>query len=403
MQPNWSAILTLNSKHVPYSNLHNATLYVEHDPDIALNRLWFNEFSGRTVYENSPVREWRDDDDIALTVKMQETAGLLHITKALVADAVELVARRRARHPVCDWLTSLTWDGVERLTLAFEDYWGVELTERQPGDYVRAASRNFFISLVQRVLNPGCKVDTMPVFEGSQGIKKTSALEILGGSWFASIDAAVGDKDFLQALRGKWLIEIDELNAFSKTEAAHVKGMLSRRVDTYRPSYGRRTIDVPRQCVFAGTTNSVDWAIDDTGNRRFWPLTCGEIRIDLLRVARNQLFAEAVTAARTGESHWVMPMSAKTVQADRQPEHMWTATILGALSGQAETTMEYIVTQVLRIRLGESTATIERTVGSILRRAGWASKPARRAGKLGRIWFAPADVTDDQANVTPKA
>lgn len=392
--PNWSAILTCNAKGVPYTNVNNAILYVEHDPELATPKLRYNGFSGATIYANSPAREWRDDDDVALTARIQDTTGMLRMPKALVADAVDLVARRREFHPVREWLDSLTWDGTERIALAFEDYWGAAVTERQPCDHVRGASRNFLLSLVKRVLEPGCKVDTMPVFEGSQGIKKTTALEILGAPWFASIDASAGDKDFLQALRGKWLIEIDELNAFSKTEASHVKGMLSRRVDTYRPSYGRRTIDVPRQCVFAGTTNSTDWAVDDTGNRRFWPITCGEIKADLLAAARDQLFAEAVVAARAGAPHWLMPESTKAVQADRHPEHAWTQTILEGLFGQQETTMEFVLTSLLKIKLADSTVATERTIGAILRYGGWVGRPARRNGVLRRIWFSPLTVTD---------
>lgn len=393
-QPNWSAILTCNAKGIPHANLNNTILYLEHDPELATPRLRYNDFSGATIYANSPAREWRDDDDVALTARIQDTAGMVHLPKSVVADAVDLVARRRSFHPVREWLATLTWDGIDRLSTAFEDYWGADLTPDQPCDHVRGASRNFFISLVRRVLEPGCKCDTMPVFEGSQGIKKTSALEILGGDWFASIDASVVDKDFLQGLRGKWLIEIAELNAFTRAEWSHTKSMLSRRFDTYRPSYGRRTIDVLRQCVFAGTTNVTDWAADDTGNRRFWPITCGAIDTGSLAAARDQLFAEAVHAAWAGETHWLMPDSTKTVQADRHPEHAWTEPILDGLIGQTETTMTYVVTTILKIRLSESTVTTERIVGSILRHAGWVNKPARRQGRLGKVWFAPNTAAD---------
>ena len=387
--PNWSALLTCNAKGVPYTNLNNAILFIEHDPELATPTLRYNELSGAIVYATSPTRDWRDDDDVALTARIQDTTGMLRMPKAFVQDAVDLVARRRGFHPIREWLATLTWDGVERLAYAFEEYWGAEVTDQQPSEYLRAASTNFLLSLVNRVLAPGCKVDTMPVFEGPQGIQKTTALEVLGGEWFASIDTSVAEKDFLQALRGKWLVEIAELTAFTKTEWSHVKSMLSRRVDTYRPSYGRRALDVARHCVFAGTTNPGEWAVDDTGNRRFWPITCGVIRLDLLAAARPQLFAEAAQALRTGATHWQMPLTTTAVQATRHPQHVWTQPILDGLLGQTETTMLEVLVRILKLRLEEITVPQQHIAGSILRHAGWINKPARRQGKLMKVWFAP--------------
>lgn len=304
---------------------------LEHDPMWTSDRLWYDEFTGRIMYANSPMREWRDDDDVALTVHIQDTTGMSKIQKHLVADAVSLVSRKRGRHVVREYLQSVKWDGVPRIDHAFEDYWGAD---SQPSEYVRAASRNFLIGLVARIMSPGCKCDTMPVFEGKQGIFKSSALSILGGQWYAAIDDSAASKDFLQALRGKWVIELCELNSLSKTESAHIKGMLSRPVDTYRASFGRRTNDIPRQCVFAGTTNHDDWLADETGGRRFWPIVCGDIQLTPLAAARDQLFAEALVAYTAGASWWQMPAVTAEEQAQRQQYDEWTAIIAPWLTEQ---------------------------------------------------------------------
>lgn len=325
-RPIWSQILDgPGGTKPPYQTLTNAVRVLEHDPLWNLERLHYDEFAGRIIFVNSPAREWRDDDDVALTVYMQDTTGMSKIQKHLVADAVDLVARRRGRHAVRDWLSSLAWDGVERIEHAFEDHWGAT---SQPSLYVRAASQNMFVGLVARVFSPGCKLDTMVVFEGPQGIFKSSALAILGGEWYAAIDESAASKDFLQVLRGKWLIELCELNSLSKTESQHVKGMLSRHIDTYRASYGRRPIDVPRQCQFAGTTNHDDWLVDETGGRRFWPIRCGLIDLVTLAAAREQLFAEAVVLFKSGATWWEMPSLALDEQAMRQQHDEWAAIVL---------------------------------------------------------------------------
>jgi putative DNA primase/helicase len=388
--PNWSAILdSPGPGKPPYQNLSNAVRVLQHDPQWTAAHLWYDEFADRVMGAFSSPREWRDEDDVALTVYIQETTGLDRVPKTLVRDAVTYVARQRSRHPVRAWLQSLTWDQIDRLELAFEDGWGVQCDPTHPADYVRAASRNFFVSLVARVLQPGSKVDTMPVFEGPEGLQKSAALDCLGGAWYAAIDQSVETKDFLQALRGKWLIEIAELQAFTRADQTHVKSMLSRRIDTYRPSYGSRTIDVPRQCVFAGTANQDDWSRSDTGDRRFWPVPCGPVALDLIADRRDQWFAEALARYTAGATWWQMPGTTTQVQADRLPDHAWTLPILEGLLFQAETTMIDVLTRILGIDKADITRQAELTVGSILRRAGWVNKPARRNGILRRIWIAP--------------
>lgn len=389
--PTWSAILDSPAPgKPPYQTLTNAVRVLEHDPLWDSTHLWFDEFAGRVMCMQSDTREWRDDDDVALTVYMQDTTGMPRIHKALVRDAVDLVARRRGRHAVREYLATLTWDGIERIELAFEDHWGIESGDAQPADYIRAASRNFFIGLVARVLRPGCKLDTMVIFEGKQSRYKSMALDYLGGSWYAAIDVSVATKDFLQSLQGKWIIELSELQALSKAEGTAVKSMLSRRIDTYRASYGYRARDVPRQCVFAGTTNRTDYSVDDTGDRRFWPVWCSDIRPDALVAVRDQLFAEATAAFQKQASWWEMPASAADVQADRLPDHAWTHVILNGVAGLSEITMAELLTRIVGFHLEQITVTAERTAGSILRRAGWTSKPVRKPGTPPRrIWYPP--------------
>jgi predicted P-loop ATPase len=155
------------------------------------------------------------------------------------------------------------------------------------------------------VLKPGCKFDTCLVLEGPQGRKKSTALRVLAGEWFSDTELDLAHKDSMSYIRGKWLHEFGELGSLARTEEMRQKSFLSRQVDEFRPSYGRREIRCARQVAFAGTTNQWQWNKDPTGGRRFWPVEVGEeIRIEALQEAREQLFAEAFAAAQAGERYW---------------------------------------------------------------------------------------------------
>jgi predicted P-loop ATPase len=370
------------------SNLYNVSLAIGHDPTLS-GLVWYDEFLDRLL--TGANKEWSDADDTGLAIRLQDTYNLTRVTPGQVREVLTHRARATPRHCVREWLQSLVWDQVPRIAEAFEDHWGCETGPDQPEDYLRAASANFFVGMVARVMRPGCKLDTMPVFEGPQGIFKSSALEALGGPWHIVSHESVTSKDFFQVLQGAWLVELSELDTISRAEVTRVKSVISTRVDRYRASYARSAVDRPRQCIFAGTTNADNWGRDETGLRRFWPIRCGAINLTTLRAARDQLFAEAVYRFLEHKATWwEMPgESTRQVQADRQAESILTDAIEPWLSSHSETTIYEVLTQSLKIEPGRITRAHELEVGRVLKLAGWTKRNLRRDGKQGKRWVSP--------------
>jgi predicted P-loop ATPase len=121
--------------------------------------------------------------------------------------------------------------------------------------------------------------------------------------------------------RGVWIIEIAELDTMSRAEVSTIKAFMSRTQDRFRPPYGKRLVDLPRQCVFAGSVNPEGGYLKDpTGGRRFWPVVCSTIDLTTLQRDREQLWAEARDRFRGGEPWWLETRELDALAAEEQAE-----------------------------------------------------------------------------------
>lgn len=215
-------------------------------------------------------------------------------------DVLSLVARENAYHPVRAWLSTLEWDGVERL-----DGWLTRWCGADDTPLHRAYARKTLIAAVRRVYEPGCKVDTVLTFHGGQGVRKSTLIETLATTpaWFSCGKIDFASKEGAIVLNGVWLYEIAELAGKRKAEQETVKGFLTTSVDKYRPPYGRTVAEVPRSSVFFASTNEDTPLHDPTGNRRWWVVPVRAGRVELVRDEREQVWAEALAAYREGEPH----------------------------------------------------------------------------------------------------
>lgn len=276
--------------------------------------------------ENHIRGEWAEEDTTRAANWLSRRYGI-DLKPGPVEQSIAVVAHRRFIHPVRDWLAKLAHDGTPRIDSLFVDYFGAE-----DSAYSRGVACRFLIGAVARVYKPGAKVDCTPVLEGDQGIGKSTGVRVLAGDeWFFDSPIVMGDKDGYQALRGKWIGELGELHSLSKSDLNRTKAFLTATADHYRPSFGRRARTFQRQCVFIGTTNAREYLRDETGNRRFWPITCTRVDVSALMRDREQLWAEARVRFEAGEAwHVNTPEFSKLCEAEQEArfvEDAWESVI----------------------------------------------------------------------------
>jgi hypothetical protein len=311
----WEVHLRRNGRGEVLPSAGNIELILQQHPHWA-GVLAYDEMSYRTVKRRAPpyaggqVGEWLDADDVWLSIWLEHAYNLRarHQTVSAVAAAT---AQLNPFHQGRAWLEQLpAWDGIPRLPTFFADACGAAQTT-----YTEAVGRAFFVAAVARVLEPGCKVDTMLVLEGKQGVGKSKLiLALFDARWHIEISYPPGSLDFFQALRGCWCAEFGELSAFDRADTNRIKQVLTQVQDTFRASYGRHSGTYPRQVVFVGNTNKREWGFDETGMRRFLPVLCRDINIEYVEQNRAQLWAEGLQRFRAGETWWEIP------DADREQD-----------------------------------------------------------------------------------
>lgn len=291
-----------NKDKVIIQNVENICRALRHHP-MFLNRFRYDRFMN--IIETRKDLDWKplqDTDIIDLQAELQTVFPFfLKVGKEMVSDALMKVAEEHAVDTAIDYVSTLVWDKVPRIDTWLTHTYGVA-----DNVYHRAVASNWMKGLAKRLARPGCKFDYVLVLEGDQGVKKSTSLQILGSitptrNIYSETVMSTDSKDFFMQFAGKAIIEFSEGETLSRTEVKRMKAIITMQNDRYRLPYGKITIDFPRRCVFAMTTNQEEYLKDETGNRRWLPVRVlfPEANIEWLEANREQLYAEAYHRAVT--------------------------------------------------------------------------------------------------------
>jgi predicted P-loop ATPase len=399
----WADKLMKGAKGEIAQTFHNVRVLLQNHADFWGFLRW-NKVSKQIEVTGGPLKQYTryedddEDDNERLVRGFQDYLSHAH---GVTISSIEAlggrmldVARLNSYDPIQDYLKSLVWDGTPRMSTWLYTYCGAKDDE----EYHEAVGRRFLIALVARAFKPGCKVDNVLVLDGEGGIGKSSVFAILAGQWFCDTLISLGDKDSRMLAGQYWICEMAELVAFKNSSHDALKNFFSSSTDKFRLPYGRKLKESKRRCLFVGTTNDAEYLTDETGNRKYLPVTCSFVpgALDNLARDRDQIFAEAVAAYEAGERwHFKFNEIADLLneQAEKHkvmsPCEAWAERILDWWYNKApearpsEMTVSYVAMEVGGMSVDKVTRSHMTSIGVALKKAGF-----RHSYK--RVWY-PSD------------
>ena len=322
------------------NSIQNCKTVLERDP-VLKNSIRKNLMTGQTDLVN-PVYWPRtgimltDTDQKNIELRLENCYHLTSEKK--IAKAVSIVANENQYHPVREFLSGLVWDGTPRIRFALHHFLGADVS-----DFNEECLRVFMLGAAHRAFQPGSKFELMLCLVGGQGAGKSSFFRLLAvkDEWFSDDLKKLDDENVYRKLQGHWIIEMSEMIATASARSIEeIKAFLSRQKETYKLPYEVHPEDRPRQCVFAGTTNRLDFLPRDrTGNRRFLPVpVCPELAeqhpLENEAASReyiSQMWAEIMVQYRSG--NYTLRLSAesekllRTNQKEFTQEDVWAGMI----------------------------------------------------------------------------
>lgn len=219
----------------------------------------------------------------------------LNLTKDIpvrkISDCIEHYYRSyNTRSPLLEMIQQERWDGVDRVFNFVKRY----VISQDDAHYAQAVFTLFLKGMIHRVLNPGCRFEYLPIFQGPQGANKSSIGVALASLRFLCSSLSSSVRHAVEEIQGKILAEISELEQLRPFELIRLKKFITRAADTTRMPYKETSADYPRRTVFYATANLADYLHDPTGERRFLPLQVSFFKAKECAKDRLQIWAQLV-------------------------------------------------------------------------------------------------------------
>lgn len=358
-------------------------------------------------------------------VRISRGAGTV-FSKTLVYDTAQVMGFEHKYHPVCTYLENCAasvpacpyFKTLATELLGLSDDPTLNPTFEDGRTFADVIMERFLIGAVDRAFNPGCDHDWMPILVGSQNCGKSTFFRYLTPPdpsdpgtypWVATIQQGIGMiKDRPHTLHAGWIVVFDEAERYFKRRyVEEFKNLISVSVDRSARKYENER-DFQRGFVLCGATNSNDFLVDPTGNRRFMPITVqGKIPsslrrktlvidLDRLKADRDAIWSAAYQAyldnpVHTWSSHEL------SVMKDYLDGYSTDTPLLDKVARLLEIRRTGVWREFSYVTLSDVFDWLEIPVASqhsmamavtdAMKRLGWSLKIVKIGGKNTRIWI----------------
>lgn len=224
-----------------------------------------------------------------------------------VVGNIHALAERDAYNPAAEWIKSKPWDGQNRISELFDC---LTVADAAKSQISWALFRKWILGAVAIMTRRAEKFEHVLVLvDPNGGIGKTRFFNSLCPREFQAdgVTLETDNKDSILQVVSKWLVELGEIGAtFNRSDIEALKAFLSRSHDEVRPPYARAANQYPRRTAFFGSVNNVRFLVDDTNNRRFWPIEVTAVDYQHT-IDMQQVWAEALVWIERGDIWHLTP------------------------------------------------------------------------------------------------
>lgn len=326
--------LVLDTKGKPYGSLDNISRILEYEiekePELQnpeISQVFYNQMTERIemlVGENELSRVIKDTDRDNIRAYIERNYEMLYTSREFPKALEKTLEKTKSIHPIKKLIEETEWDKTPRMKDFLHEFMKVEDTELN-----QAISYLIFAQGINRIYNPGCQAEYTIVLIGGQGQGKSRITKMLplNIKFHTSLKTLEGSKS-IENIVGKWIVELEEMMAIKRVKDNEtLKSYLTTQYDNYRVPYKQFPIDLPRSCIFIGTTNNPNFLFDKTGARRFLSVTVNTEKADVDRLYDNedevydyikQCWAEALTYYNEGTLKTILPKELENQALENQ-------------------------------------------------------------------------------------
>lgn len=385
-----------NSSGVIEPTLENTVKALKH-PEACGCRIAFDEFRAELMVAPPGTDDWRpmtDGHQTHLRIEL-ERIGFKAVGKELMRDALSKVMDDVTFDSARLWASRLpAWDGVPRVAGFMTGYMGWADTP-----YSAAVGLYAWTAMAGRVMEPGVKVDMVPILVGEQGMRKSSGIIALAPAeeFYAEFDLHEDDANLARLMRGCLVGELGELRGLNSREVESIKAWIVRRWEKWTPKFKEYAATFSRRLLFWGTTNEDEFLGDGTGERRWLPGRCERlVDVEAIERDRDQLWAEGLALFGEGGVLWQeAERLARFEHGQFQVHDAWEGPVQRWLhepdiAGDKPADLPHllvadVLTDALHLPARQQTKREEMRVGRVLRALGYTRKMLRADGR--RTWF----------------